>query len=149
MKHRFVKRSSTFPANKQVVFEKLQQIQTLQFVSAPYASFEPLDKTGECIWKEGKTFQFRFKVFGVLPFGVHTITVKEFDSSSCSVYTNEHNPHVPVWNHRILLEHINDNTTRYTDEVEVYAGWKTPFVVFWAKRFYAHRQRKWIHLLKP
>ena len=35
-----------------------------------------------------------------------------------------------------------------TDRVEIHAGWKTVFVWLWANAFYAHRQRKWIRLLK-
>lgn len=42
---------------------------------------------------------------------------------------------------------IDDNVTEYTDEVEIYAGWKTPIVYLWAKMFYGHRQKKWIKLL--
>ena len=38
--------------------------------------------------------------------------------------------------------------TEYTDGVDIKAGWKTPFIWIWAKAFYAHRQRKWIKLLK-
>ncbi|MBE7004664.1 MAG: hypothetical protein E7425_10385 [Ruminococcaceae bacterium] len=35
---------------------------------------------------------------------------------------------------------------RYTDRVEIRAGWITPFIWLWANAFYAHRQRKWITL---
>jgi len=55
---------------------------------------------------------------------------------------------VPVGNHTIRLERIDSGHTRYTDEVEIGAGWKTPFVCLWAKLFYAHRQRKWVRLLE-
>lgn len=44
------------------------------------------------------------------------------------------------------LQYI-ENTTQYTDEVEINAGWKTIFVYMWANAFYAHRQRKWKRLL--
>ena len=46
-----------------------------------------------------------------------------------------------------FLKPIDHDHTGYTDEVEIHAGWKTPFVCLWAKLFYAHRQRKWIRLL--
>lgn len=55
--------------------------------------------------------------------------------------------HVPVWNHQIILREIERDRTEYIDEVELYAGWKTPFVYLWAKYFYAHRQKKWLKLL--
>ena len=34
------------------------------------------------------------------------------------------------------------------DRVEIHAGWKTFFVWLWAEAFYAHRQKKWIRLLR-
>ena len=64
------------------------------------------------------------------------------------VSSREGNEHVPVWNHDITLIPLDGNHTKYTDRVEIRAGWKTPFIWLWANAFYAHRQRKWIHLLK-
>ena len=37
---------------------------------------------------------------------------------------------------------------KYTDIVEIDAGWKTVFVYLWAVCFYMHRQKKWIKLLR-
>ena len=62
------------------------------------------------------------------------------------IKSHEGNKHVPVWNHDITLKVLDDTHTRYTDRVEIKAGWKTPFVWLWANAFYAHRQRKWIRL---
>ena len=64
------------------------------------------------------------------------------------IYTHEGNEHVPVWNHRIVLNGLPDNRCIYTDIVEIDAGWKTLFVFLWAKCFYTHRQKRWIKLLK-
>ncbi len=43
---------------------------------------------------------------------------------------------------------VDENHTKYTDQVEIQAGWKTPFIWLWANAFYTHRQRKWFRLLK-
>ena len=64
------------------------------------------------------------------------------------IYTHEGNEYVPIWNHRIELKEIDDKQCLYSDIVEIDAGWKTLFVYLWAKCFYAHRQRRWIKLLK-
>ena len=40
------------------------------------------------------------------------------------ILTSETNKHVAVWNHEITLEKLDENTTRYTDIVEIDAGWK-------------------------
>ena len=140
-----VRKSSVFPASRDVVFEKLQKLETLQAIAKPYASFEPVG-TLEPVWTVGGTSAFRFRLFGVIPFGTHTIHIVRFDPEGVS--SREGNERVPVWNHDITMIPLDGSHTRYTDRVEIRAGWKTPFVWFWAKAFYAHRQRKWISLLE-
>ena len=96
--------------------------------------------------RSGQPAAYRFLLFGVIPWGTHTIRIVRFDPEGVS--SREGNEHVPVWNHDITMIPIDENRTKYTDQVEIRAGWKTPFVWLWAKAFYAHRQRKWISLLK-
>lgn len=143
---KLVVKTSIFPVPQQVVFRKLQELQTLQYIAKPYATFTPVDGKSDLIWEENAVFSFQFKLFGFIPLGTHTIHVHSF-SEDKGIYTHEHNPHVPVWDHRIVLEPLAPDKTRYTDEVEIGAGWKTPFIYLWAKAFYAHRQRKWLWLL--
>ena len=138
--------STRLPAAPDAIWEKLQSISTLQYITAPFASFKPLADQ-PFIWKAGHGFKFRLKIFGIFPIGIHTINVIQFDKETLAIYTNESNKHVPVWNHRIILVKQGD-TTDYTDEVEIYAGWKTFIVVLWSKLFYRHRQRKWLKLLQ-
>ncbi len=140
-----VRKSAVFPASRDVVFEKLQRLETLQAIAKPYASFEPVG-TAEPVWTVGGTSAYRFRLFGVIPLGTHTIHIVRFDPEGVS--SREGNEHVPVWNHDITLIPLDDHHTKYTDRVEIRAGWKTPFFWLWAKAFYAHRQRKWISLLE-
>lgn len=140
-----VRRSSVFPASRDVVFERLQKLETLQTIAKPYATFEPVG-FADPIWTVGSTSDYRFRLFGVIPFGTHTIHIVRFDPEGVS--SHESNEHVPVWNHDITLHPLDDHHTAYTDRVEIQAGWKTVFVWMWAEAFYAHRQRKWIKLLK-
>ncbi len=140
-----VQKTSVFPAGRDAVFQKLQQLETLQFIAEPYAAFEPIDRTVHT-WTVGSTSSCRFRLFGVIPFGTHTIHIVRFDPDGIS--SREKNDHVPVWNHDIMLEQADENHTRYTDRVEIQAGWKTMFIWLWANAFYAHRQRKWIKLLQ-
>ena len=137
--------SSVFETTVAEMFPLLQQLRTLQTIAAPYATFQPLDGREELLWQPGQTFQFRLRLFGLVSFGVHTIEVVSFSPEN--ILTHEGNPHVPVWNHRITLEPLDDRTLRYTDQVEIGAGWKTPFVCLWARLFYRHRQRGWRRLL--
>jgi hypothetical protein len=148
MKRRTVTKTSVFPASKEVVFSRLKELKTLQYVAAPLATFSPINGVENMVWQKNEDFVFRFKLFGFLPFGIHTIHVVELDETSYEIYTNETNIQVPIWNHRIILKVTEAGETEYTDAVEIYAGWKTPFIYLWAKGFYAHRQRKWVRLLK-
>ena len=139
-------KSSVFPASKEKVYEKLQKLELLQHIAWPYATFTPV---GDAItvWQEGTESSYKFKLFGFIPFGTHKITVITFDIDK-GIYTHEGNEHVPVWNHRIVLNGISETQCFYSDIVEIGAGWKTVFVWLWANCFYAHRQRKWKRLLR-
>ena len=139
-------KSSVFPASKEKVYEKLQKLELLQHIAWPYATFTPV---GDAItvWQEGTTSSYKFKLFGFIPFGTHKISVITFDIDK-GIYTHEGNEHVPVWNHRIVLNGISETQCFYSDIVEIGAGWKTLFVWLWANCFCAHRQRKWIKLLE-
>ena len=140
-----VRKTSLFPACREVVFEKLQRLDILQYVAAPYASFVPVNERTDMVWQVGSTSSYRFRLFGVIPFGTHTICIERFDIDG--IQSREHNEHVPVWDHKITLRDVG-NQTEYTDEVDIKAGWKTLFIWIWAEAFYGHRQRKWIKLLK-
>ena len=140
-----VRKSSIFPARREEVLTRLQRLETLQYIASPYATFTPVEDNNDFSWREGAASSYRFRLFGFMPFGIHTIRSEELDQSG--IQSREHNKHVPVWDHLNTLEDLGDRT-KYTDEVEIHAGWKTVFVWLWAKAFYAHRQRKWIRLLQ-
>lgn len=140
-----VRKTSIFPAPREEVFVRLQRLETLQYIAAPYATFDPVEKNANFSWKEGATSAYHFRLFGFIPFGVHTIRIERLDQNG--IQSREHNRQVPVWDHLIMLESLGDQT-KYTDEVEIRAGWKTAFIWLWAKAFYAHRQRKWIQVLQ-
>ena len=125
----------------------LLQLKTLQYIASPYATFTPLNGSDSMLWEVGSTSHFKFRLFGFIPFGTHTINVIRFGLEE-GIYTHEGNKHVPTWNHEIILEELPGNRCRYTDKVDIDAGWKTIFIYLWAKCFYAHRQKKWIKLLK-
>ena len=139
-----VQKSSLFPVSKETVFRKLQQLETLQLIAKPFATFEPVGETVST-WEVGSTSAYRFRLFGLIPYGTHTLHILRFDPDGVS--SREGKAHVPVWNHEISLVEKDESHTLYTDRVEIRAGWKTAFVWLWANAFYAHRQRKWVRLL--
>lgn len=146
-KRRTISVTSVFSAPPDAVWERLQYLETLQFIARPYATFAPLNQNNAFIWRQGATLTVRLKLFGLFSLGVHTIHIEEIDAQSRTIRSREYNQQVPVWNHTITLQPAGDGATRYTDTVEVGAGWKTPFVAAWARLFYRHRQRRWTALL--
>ena len=74
-----VKISSAFPASKRDIFKRLQRLKTLQYIAYPYATFAPVNGNNNLIWKSDEKFSFFFKLFGIIPFGVHNINVIKFD----------------------------------------------------------------------
>ncbi len=139
-------KTSVFNTDIEKFFSLIQKLDTLQYIAKPYATFKSMNNENDLIWETGKTFSFKFKVFGCISLGIHTIKVREFNRDG--IYTNESNRFCPVWNHRIIIEKIDETHIRYTDEVEINAGRKTKFIYVWAKAFYKHRQKKWKKLLK-
>ncbi len=141
-----VELTSIFPANRETVFHLLQGFDILKKITFPYITFKPLNNKEDFQWKEGETFQFKAKVFGFIPFGIHSIKIVKFTDDIIS--SNETNTYVKVWNHDIILREVGKNFTEYTDRVEIGAGIITDIVYLWSKSFYRHRQEKWIKILK-
>ena len=63
MKTKTVHRTSIFPTDIDDAFEKLQRLDTLQYVAAPYATFTATDESQELTWTVGATYSFRFRLF--------------------------------------------------------------------------------------
>lgn len=145
-KTRVVTVTSVFPAPKDTVFRLLQSFDTLSKIAFPYITFTPVDGRKGFLWKEGETFVFRTRLFGLVPCGTHTIRVVEFGKDT-RIYTSESNTYVPTWNHEIVLRELGREKIEYTDSVEIYAGRKTFVVYVWAQLFYRHRQKKWRKML--
>ena len=103
-----VKRTTILPAPRAVVFQKLQQPETLQYIAKPFATFEPV---GESVqeWTAGSKSAYRLRLFGVIPFCIHTIYIVRFDQDGIS--SREENEHVPVWNHEIMLMELDGSRT--------------------------------------
>jgi hypothetical protein len=138
--------SSVFAATEDRIWELIQKTDTLRYIAAPYAYFTSFGPSIP-LWTKGATANFRLRIFGFIPLGIHHISVVEFDRSAGKIYTKESNPAIPVWNHLIRIEPSGGCKIRYSDEVEIDAGWKTGLVAVWSKCFYKHRQKRWRALL--
>ena len=134
--------TSDFHSNIENIWNKIHYIDTLREICKPKARFISCDDS-PMLWKEGKSFVFKLFLHGFLPVGRHTINVVKMDKASREIDTEEYNDTVIIWNHYIKMEEISQQVTRYTDTVDLYAGYFTSIAAWWTLKFYKHRQRKW------
>ena len=110
--------TSEFEANRENIWCKIQDIDTLREICKPKASFVSYDNTSPT-WKEGKSFCFKMFLHRFIPVGKHTINVVKMDKSTGEIVTNEYN-----------------------------AGGLTALAAWWTLKFYKHRQKKWQKIAK-
>ena len=143
-----VKISTIIGTQEKQIWNKLQNISSLMHVSSPLLKFKPL--TGRHLpekWNIGEEYQLNLSFLGIIPLGKHFIELIEINSEKNEIISNEHGFLTKTWNHRIKIEPINDNSIKYTDEIEIKAGVLTLSIWLFAHVFYRHRQKKWKKLL--
>ena len=70
------------------------------------------------------------------------------DDQARELYSNEMGGAIRVWNHLIKIEPESDATCRYTDQIDIRAGWMTLGVWLYAHVFYRYRQSRWKRLIR-
>ncbi len=121
----------------------------LAYVAAPWLRFEPVDPPAlPDEWAPGE-YRVRRKLFGAIPVGMHSIRIRAVEQRGERLLVHDlgSSKRISIWDHSIEISPTGDGRTRYCDRVSIEAGWRTPFVGWFAKRFFAHRQRRWRRLL--
>ncbi|MDX2283374.1 MAG: hypothetical protein NW241_04395 [Bacteroidia bacterium] len=137
---------SDFPAPPARVWELLQSPDTLRFICRPLMYFEP-EGPQPAQWVPGQAAAFRLRAYGIVPLGRHVIRLERIDPQRAEIQSREAGALMQVWDHLIALQPGPEGRTRYTDQVDLYAGWLTRPIAWWASLFYRHRQRRWLRLL--
>jgi hypothetical protein len=142
--------SSILNNSAEKIWNRLLDVETLIYICKPMAIFKPTAKEKHLKWELNKEYMFKLFIYGFVPFGNHRIILEKIDETNKIITSKERNTIVKIWNHKITMENNEENKTKYTDEVEIYAGIFTLFVAVWGVLFYKHRQRKWgkINLLE-
>lgn len=134
--------------------DAIQHVRTprlLEYVAAPWIRFEAVDPPVlPDEWEPGGRYLVRMKLFGVVPLGTQVIGIRAVEQRGERLLVHDLGTSalVRVWDHRIEISPAGDGRTRYCDRVRIDAGWRTPFVAWFAKRFFAHRQRRWRRLVR-
>ena len=135
---------SIFDCPAEEVWEKLQTSSLLFEVIRPLIWMAPVDApTFPERWEEETSVRGVSYLFGLLPLGTHTLFFERIDPLAHEIQTREWGPIVRRWDHLVRVESTGDGRTRYSDEIEIQAGWLTVAVWLFANVFYRHRQRRW------
>lgn len=131
------------------LWQEISKPDSLQFVASPILVFVPIESgVFDIEWEIGRDYPLKLYFLNLIPLGRHTIQLVEVDRDRNVISSRESGPLVPVWNHTILFQETRPGLVSYTDEIEIRAGWLTPFVWLFAYVFYRHRQRRWKMLLQ-
>ncbi len=135
---------SLLPCFRETVWEEVQKVELLQEVAYPVLTFRA--RAGEVLpltWQEGDSLTVELLAFHSIALGEHTLTIERMDAQAHEIQTREHSHLLRRWDHRIRVEYVAEDLTRYVDEVEIDAGWLTGAVWLFARWFFAHRHRRW------
>ncbi|PWN06602.1 hypothetical protein [Rhodohalobacter mucosus] len=137
-----------FSCTEEQLWKKIIRPASLQFVASPVLTFKPLSgKSLPDEWQVDVAYRLKLRLFGFIPMGEHTIRLTEIDKKSNTIRSRESGRLAAVWNHEITFHETEPGKIRYTDEIEIRAGWLTPAIALFAHLFYRHRQRRWMVLL--
>lgn len=141
--------STNIKTNEKTLWDELQKVSSLIHVASPVLKFKPLK--GVDIpekWIPGNEYKFKLSFFGIVPLGNHSIKLVELNKEENHIVSNERGSLTRVWNHTIKFQAIDDQTVKYTDEIEIKAGFFTLLIWLFANIFYRHRQNRWKKLFK-
>lgn len=82
-------------------------------------------------------------ILHILPPTPHEVRFLRADDVTMQVETSEQGGPVLVWKYQLKVDAVHSLLRRYTDRIEIHAGWLTPVVWLFASVFYRYRQMQW------
>lgn len=144
-----IEMKTVLPAETAVVWDHVLQPRLMCFVAKGMLTFQPIEpKEFPERWSAGR-FRVRKRLYGLLPIGWQEISIEFLPDQGRMQRMRENGRGwlIPTWDHTIVVEPV-EGGTRYVDLVKIEAGVLTPLVVAFARRFFAHRQRRWHKLVE-
>lgn len=131
----------TLTAPPERVWDAIQRPALLHHISAPVLAFDPIAPAHwPAQWSPGR-YRAGLRLFGVLPVGWQVIDISFPQPGAQVIRDNGHRPMIARWDHWITLAECAGGT-RYTDRVDIDAGWLTRPVAAFARALYKHRQKR-------
>lgn len=145
-----ISRTTILDVSVERAWAMLQRPQLLDHIAYPLQVFEPVDPPQlPDIWAEG-AYKVRCCLLGLIDIGEQWINIEmvETGPNRFKLRDNGRGDLATKWDHMITIAPIAPDRCRYTDAVEVEAGWHTPFVAAFAWVFYRYRQNRWRGLVR-
>jgi hypothetical protein len=135
---------SILPCDAQRAWAEVQKRALLDEVAWPIVVLRPAGGgTLPERWFTGMTVRCQIYLFGLIPLGTRTLLFDRVDPVRMQIDTREYDPLVRRWDHRISAQPLAAGKCKYSDTIDIAAGWLTPMVWLFAILFYKHRQRRW------
>lgn len=134
------------PADR--VWEAVNTPRLLAYAAWPILRFAPVTpKSFPDRWADG-AYVVRLWFLGILPIGKQVVDVSRpvAEGPTRFIRDNGRSAIISRWDHLISITQDGAGT-RYVDQIQIDAGFLTPFVAAFAQWFYAHRQRRWRKLV--
>ncbi len=140
-------RTSPFDAPRPVVAELLFDPKTMVFLMRPFVVVAPIDPPAfPPRWLPGR-YRVSMRLFGFIPLGWQDIVVTDivtdaamgrwgFRDAGQGGLANR-------FDHQLLVEALGDRRSRYTDRLDVDAGFITAPVWLFAQALFAWRHHRW------
>lgn len=147
-----VSRSTHIALKPETVWAEVQTAGLLQHITWPLVRFEPVSSTSFDRFRPGGRYQLKLRLFGIIPFGTQWIVTSLHEADDTEwpkrLRDNGRSALISKWDHWITVTPDPNGGTHYSDDVDVSAGFLTPFIWAFAQIFYWHRQRRWRGLAK-
>jgi hypothetical protein len=139
-----VELETVLPCNAEFAWQEVQTSRLLTNVCFPLVMFGRVEgRDFPNRWPAGETLSCRSYLFGMIPLGRRQIHFERIDDAAREIQSRESDHLVAHWDHLIRVTPTGPHECVYRDEIEIDAGRLTPLVAWFARRFYAHRQRRW------
>lgn len=148
---RTVELTTKLACSAEEAWEWVRKPVLLEHITHPLMRFEFDEPVGPFeTWPAGE-HRAQLFAFGKIPIGWQVIGIEypETEAGRFLLRDNGYSPMIKRWDHWIIITSgLVEGHATYTDRVHIEAGPLTMGVAAYAKRFYAHRQKRWRALAK-
>lgn len=130
-------------------WQEVQTSRLLCHIATPLVLFEAIVPTAlPENWSDDK-YQVRMWLFGFIPFANQWIVIQRGSvPGKYELLDDGYGDMIQTWRHLITLRPTPEGFTRYTDTVDIDAGFLTFGVWLFANIFFRYRQSRWRGLVK-